>query len=293
MAEKTETKNKMTLLAGFMPLLCMCAMLSLNYIPFDDKRVWIVALFQTAPFLIPSFIIALYGAVSKKPVSLRLNAPPKKSFGFIVSISVSASLLSLLINCAVAALTGSSYYKTVSYSSEIGGSTALALLLMVVLPAVFEEFFFRGVLLSALSSGGTGAAIFVSAICFALCHGDVHNLAGPFAAGLIFGYIAYALDSVWPAVAAHLINNGISLLIAHVTRAYELLGLWSYFLIITAALFLVFTVLSMNALEKLIQNGKIKRLIRAPSRAAAAETLLTPGLFVLIALFIIHIITEA
>lgn len=288
-----KIKNKTTLLAGFMPVLCMGAMLLMKYFALSRKGVWLIALWQVLPFLLPCIILSVYGAVKKEPLYPRLSMPPKRSFGFILTVSIAASLLSLLINCLVAALTGSSYYKTVGFSSYIGGSTWLILLLMVVLPAVFEELFFRGSLIPALSSGGTAAAIFVSALAFALCHGDAHNLAGPFAAGLIYGYISYSLDSVWPAVIAHLINNALNLLIAYVTRAYEILGLWSYFLIITGALFCAFTAFSMTALEKLLEKGKVKRLLRAPEKGAATEVIFTPGLIVLIAVFLIYVFTEA
>ncbi len=280
-----NTRNKMTLAAGFMPALCMCAMILFELYA-ESRETAAVVLWQILPFFIPCLILALFGAIWKIRVLPELRPAPRRSLGFVLTMSLTAFLLSMLINCGIAALSSHSYYQTVNYSSEINESKAIVLLCMVILPAFFEELFFRGMLIPALSSGGSAAAIFVSALAFALCHGNIYNFAGPFAAGLIYGYMAYALGSVWPAVAAHLINNALSLLIAYVTRAYDILGLWSYFLIISAACLCIFTALAMGALLKLVERNKAKVLIPAPSKRSVGEVLLTPGMLILIGLFI-------
>lgn len=280
-----STRNKMTLAAGLMPALCMSAMILLELYA-ESRETAAVVLWQILPFFIPCLILAVLGAVWKIPVLPEVRLAPRRSIGFVITMSLTAFLLSMLINCGIAALGSHSYYQTVDYSSEIDGSKAIVLLCMVVLPAIFEELFFRGMLIPALSSGGTGVAIFVSALAFALCHGSIYNFAGPFAAGLIYGYMSYALGSVWPAVAAHLINNALSLLIAYVTRAYDILGLWSYFLVISAACLCIFTSLAMSSLLKLVERNKARVLIPAPSKRSVGEVLLTPGMLILAGLFV-------
>ena len=101
--------------------------------------------------------------------------------------------------------------------------------------------------------------------------------------------MVYALGSVWPAVTAHFINNVFNMLMGYATKAYEALGLWPYFLLIAAALFFVFTAISMTLLEKLVDKGKIKRLNPVYSKAELLETVCSPGLWVLVIMFIIRV----
>ena len=56
----------------------------------------------------------------------------------------------------------------------------LSLLVLAVIPAVFEELFFRGATMSILSKEKTVAAIFISATFFALVHGSLYLIFSSF-----------------------------------------------------------------------------------------------------------------
>jgi hypothetical protein len=89
-----------------------------------------------------------------------------------------------------------------------GGTLALALLLLGVLPGVAEELFFRGYLQTRLVERfGALAGVTVAAVLFALAHFDPQHSFFAFAFGLYVGGVAVATRSLWPAVAAHAANN--------------------------------------------------------------------------------------
>lgn len=283
--------NRLTLIAGFMPALCMAVMLIFEKLAYGGTSVsaLVVVLLQVLPFLLPSVAIGVMGKLADDSVIPTFRLNHRRTIGVVITLSLTATLMSFLINCVIAAIGQDSYYRAVNYSSELEGTSFFLVIAVVILPAIFEELFFRGFLMKALSRGGELTAIVISALCFAMCHGSLSNFAGPFAAGMIYGYMVYALDSLWPAVFAHVVNNALNMAVGYATKAYETLGLWPYFIIIAVALFCIFLAISMTYLEKLVLKGKIKRLDPPRSKAELLETVCSPGLWILVIVFIIRV----
>jgi membrane protease YdiL (CAAX protease family) len=81
----------------------------------------------------------------------------------------------------------------------------------VALAPVCEEAAFRGYVLSALAlRRGRAAAIGGSALLFAIIHLDPVRFPALLALGAVFGWLVVRSGSLWPAVAAHAVNNGIT-----------------------------------------------------------------------------------
>lgn len=93
----------------------------------------------------------------------------------------------------------------------------LNILLLAVLPALFEELLFRGIILNGLRQYGRWTAIFVSAALFALLHGNIDQLIYPFILGVIFGIIADRTKSTIPTILAHFVNNSVVLIINYLS----------------------------------------------------------------------------
>ena len=93
------------------------------------------------------------------------------------------------------------------------GPAWFALILIALVPAVCEELAFRGFILTGMRQPGSGKrerrwrAIAVSSLFFALAHGILQQQISAFFLGLILGYIAYQVQSVWPAILYHLTHN--------------------------------------------------------------------------------------
>ena len=95
-----------------------------------------------------------------------------------------------------------------------GWKIAPALFALAVLPAVFEEILFRGILLNNTEEGvGTVRAIFLSGFCFALYHGSVEQTIYQFICGCLFAFLALRSYSVAPTVVIHFLNNAVILVL--------------------------------------------------------------------------------
>ena len=85
------------------------------------------------------------------------------------------------------------------------------LLSIVIIPAVCEELFFRGVVLAEYRSLGEGNAIILSAVCFAMLHFSVSGFPIYLFIGLLLGVITSVSRSVLPAMFLHLLSNTLNI----------------------------------------------------------------------------------
>ena len=92
-------------------------------------------------------------------------------------------------------------------------SVVLNVVIFAVLPALLEEFVFRGYVLGALRPYGTTFAVVTSALLFGLMHCNLTQF--PFAVllGLVFGYFTVKLNNIWVACVVHAINNAMAVLL--------------------------------------------------------------------------------
>ncbi len=81
--------------------------------------------------------------------------------------------------------------------------------MIAVIPALGEEFMFRGVVLRILKDWSRSAnlAIWVSAILFSFIHMQFLGFFPRMILGVLFGYMVVWSGSIWPAVLAHFVNN--------------------------------------------------------------------------------------
>lgn len=96
---------------------------------------------------------------------------------------------------------------------HIRQSLPLLFVLVAIVPGVFEEFLFRGYLLTRLAERWHPFwAILVSAMIFSLAHLDPLHSLGVLPLGLWLGAVAWKTGSVWPAVLCHIANNATAIL---------------------------------------------------------------------------------
>lgn len=83
-----------------------------------------------------------------------------------------------------------------------------------VVPAICEEVLYRGYVLRSFErSWGIWPAIFVSGLFFGLYHLQLTNLLPLAGIGMLLAYVTWASNSLLPAILAHFINNGGSVLV--------------------------------------------------------------------------------
>lgn len=86
----------------------------------------------------------------------------------------------------------------------------LCLFATVIVPALVEEFAFRGLVLGSLRKYGDGFAVLVSSILFGLMHGNFEQIPFAFLVGLALGFIVVKTNSLLIASAVHATNNFVS-----------------------------------------------------------------------------------
>ena len=84
------------------------------------------------------------------------------------------------------------------------------LLVIAVSPAICEELFHRGLLLSAYERRGSMKAVVFTAVFFGIFHFDITNFLGPVFLGLLIGYYVIRTNSIFAGMLAHFLNNAIS-----------------------------------------------------------------------------------
>ena len=118
-------------------------------------------------------------------------------------------------------------------------STAFA-----VLPAIFEECFFRGLMFGELKKAGKISATVTVALCFSLYHGSVAQLVYQLIYGAILCLLFDAADSLIPCVIVHFLNNFAVLLIAYLKITVDLfnpLTIVAGLIVLAFALFVLYT----------------------------------------------------
>ena len=103
------------------------------------------------------------------------------------------------------------YENDVNFFPDIsGGRVVPALIVMAVIPALFEETLFRGaVLQNARQEAGDLNSVFLCGLCFSLFHASALQTFYQFICGCAFALLAIRARSVLPCMIAHFLNNGI------------------------------------------------------------------------------------
>lgn len=133
------------------------------------------------------------------------NFPAMYGLGMTVNLITMAVMLLINSNSDI----GDSINSTGITPPDFGSSWILFILLAVIAP-VFEEFIFRGAVMELLKPYGSGIAVFVSAFCFGIYHGNFQQFFYAFALGICLGYIAYATGSLFCSTMLHAMFNSVS-----------------------------------------------------------------------------------
>lgn len=97
------------------------------------------------------------------------------------------------------------------------GRFVLTATVVALIPALSEEFFFRGLIMRTMLRGKTNVAlaIIVSGLLFAIVHVQLSNFLAIWVLGCFLGYLYYISNSLWLPVIAHFINNFLTVLLKY------------------------------------------------------------------------------
>lgn len=127
-------------------------------------------------------------------------------FGLLFALSkLNGLTLKLLELLGYTPREDSSYLPSVK-----GGLIVPVLLVIAVLPAISEEFLFRGIISrNARESVGDIRAILITGFCFSLFHASPEQTVYQFISGCAFSFVAIRSGSILPSVMMHFLNNAI------------------------------------------------------------------------------------
>lgn len=98
----------------------------------------------------------------------------------------------------------------------------LYFIFIAIIPALFEELFLRGYVLSLFRQDGNAFAVLFSAAVFTVMHNQVQSYLSVFFAGVLLGCIYVATGSLLPCIALHFANNAISFFGLYTTESGNL-----------------------------------------------------------------------
>ncbi len=209
-----------------------------------ENEYYSVVILQLMIFLLPGAIWCKFSG-EKYIKGLRLRLPRPNSFLLIASSAVlmisGGLLLSTLFGGLDALSKNFSLYDT--FISKTDGSVPSSLYLLAayaIIPAICEEFVFRGILCYEYESGGVLRAIVFSSVFFALLHFNPVNILVYLFSGAVLALVLYASRSLIGAMIAHLLYNIFGLFgQPYMNTLYRITGSSNFFLFIVAFLFLV------------------------------------------------------
>lgn len=284
----SNRKNISKNISGLL-LIVLCLLLALSlckqWLPKLDAG--LTVLIYMVIYLIPILIYCRRHGY-KAGAALRLKGISPKYWVFTVLFGLSVCLLCTLINIGSNALFRSVFHVTFENSIvDFSSTNPLSLMLTsVLLPAFSEELLLRGIVQNEYEKYGVTIGVLLTALIFALFHTNPSHMISLFVAGVCYGVMTVLFRSIWPAVIAHAINNGVAVYLAAnqsflryilQDRLFLILGIIGCFLLLIFTLKMLETAISE-------QLGKSRTLKRSTRSLAYGEPLASPWIWVFVAL---------
>lgn len=184
---------------------------------------YIIPISAAVPLLKPK---KMCSKVYKKP---EYFGPAMGMFPAFYGLAIFTNLITILISSLFQNTDLNESFNTVNELAPNGIVSAIVLFVqLAVIAPIFEEFWFRGIVMESLRPYGNGFAIFVSALLFGLTHANFGQLFYTTVIGICLGYIAISTKSIVTTTIMHAILNSISgimlLLISTESAQLYLLG---------------------------------------------------------------------
>lgn len=186
-------------------------------------------------YFIPMIATALMLKTPVREMNKNIYKKPKYfgralgMFPAFYSLAIIVNLLTMWITSLFKSTNFNDSFNTVNELSSPNFTCGIILFVqMVVIAPLFEEFWFRGMVLESLRPYGNGVAIFISAFLFGLTHANFAQFFYAALMGIFLGYIAVSTKSVVTTTIIHAIFNSFSasvLLLLTDTSVQEFLSL--------------------------------------------------------------------
>ena len=266
-----------------------------------ENEYYTVVILQLMIFLLPGAIWCKYrgdGYIK----GLRMRLPRPSTFLLMLSgtlLMISGGLLLSVLFGGLESLSQNfSLYDTfISKSNGTIPSNAYLLIAYAVIPAICEEFIFRGILCHEYEKGGVVRSVVFSSVFFAMLHFNPINILTYLFSGVILALVLYASRSLFAAIITHLLYNVFGLFgQRYMNTLYKITGSETFFIFIVAFVFLLSAALfcrqAANLYKKHLYDGVSssyrKPLAKTPEeiRASFLEVILQPATILCVIFYI-------
>lgn len=285
-------------------LLLLSKLIDLTLINRENEYYSVVVL-QMMIFLLPAAIWCRFSG-ERYIANLRLRLFAPRALILILAAALLMISGGLLIGVGFGGLESLSenfsLYDT--FISRDNGTVPTRLYLILayaVLPAVCEEFVFRGILCHEYERGGVLRAVVVSSVFFALLHFNVVGLPVYLFSGAILALTLYATRSLFGAMLAHFLYNIFGLFgQPYMSTLYRITGSAEFFLFLVGFTFLISAAVFCGEAAHLYRNYLYRGVsadYRQPVRTEPAQirdsylsVIKTPSAILCFALYILAIL---
>jgi hypothetical protein len=182
----------------------------------------------------------------------------------------------------------------------------LEIIAVALVPAVCEEFLFRGAVAANLLPFGRGVAVVGSSVLFALMHQNPYQMFYTLLVGLVIGYLYVKTGSILMCTVLHFCNNAISVLqqVCLTNLGGEIGEICCYILAVSAYFlgavgFVVYFIIERRNGRERFEGGSFGRIIEAEDGEAVIPVslgkklsgFLTPGMIVFCCLAVINMLS--
>lgn len=241
--ERKIVLHPTVLVLGTYILLLLSKIIDVTLINRDNEYLSVVVL-QMMIFLIPA---ALWCSFSGEKYMRSLRIAPIKADSVAVMIAAALVMISggVLISMLFGGLESLSqnfslYNTFISKDDGTVPSRLYLVLAYAVLPALCEEFVYRGILCHEYEKGGVTRAVLLSSLFFSLLHFNLQNFPVYFFAGVVLALTLYATRSVFGAIIAHFLYNLFGLFgQPYINTFYNITSSTKLFVFVIVMIFLV------------------------------------------------------
>ena len=186
----------------------------------------------TATLSIISMLVVVLGYKKKSKLSLIKIVNISKFNGFWIVVSLLLALGMFLglgfINIGVATVLRKLSFSTSSVQINMDNFWIFLayVLVLAIMPATIEEFFFRGLLVESLKGVKTISVLVAVNLSFALYHCSFVQLIYQFIYGIFLTKLAIKSGSVLPSIIAHFANNVVVLILTYLEININFFSWW-------------------------------------------------------------------
>lgn len=225
-SEKLQDFKHICLCIGMMMIIVFVSRIAASVIGsllvpyFADMEILIAYILESVLSFVFLYVIPIAGAliifrpkglcrdIYKKPV---YAGAAMGMFPAFYGIAIFTNLITIFIGSFFKETDLNESFNTVNELQPENLSCALVLFVqLVVIAPLFEEFWYRGIVMKALQPYGNGFAIFVSALLFGLTHANLQQFFYATVLGICLGYIAVTTKSIVVTTVMHAMFNSIS-----------------------------------------------------------------------------------